>query len=86
MGSRQDPAPTTFLSGKLIGTACKVTKACLKVKAAAGRVVASGVYFYLLEAKPLDGTTTFNSFKKMLMLKWRQVMAIMNKPQLTQGG
>lgn len=35
----------------------------------AGQTVASGVYFYRLEARPLDGAEPFTSFKKMLMLK-----------------
>ncbi len=35
----------------------------------AGTSVASGVYFYQLEARPVDGTSPFNSFKKMLLLK-----------------
>ena len=34
-----------------------------------GQSVSSGVYFYRLEAKALDGSTTFNNFKKMLLLK-----------------
>ncbi len=34
-----------------------------------GQSVASGVYFYRLEAQPVDGSTTFSSFKKMLLLK-----------------
>ena len=34
-----------------------------------GQIVASGVYFYRLEAKALDGKTAFNDFKKMLLLK-----------------
>jgi len=34
-----------------------------------GQNVASGVYFYRLEARPLDGSALFNSFKKMLLLK-----------------
>ena len=35
----------------------------------AGHNVASGVYFYQLEARPVDGSSPFNSFKKMLLLK-----------------
>ncbi len=35
----------------------------------AGHTVASGVYFYQLEARPVDGSSQFNSFKKMLLLK-----------------
>jgi flagellar hook assembly protein FlgD len=31
--------------------------------------VASGVYFYRLEARPLDGSTPFTSIRKMLFLK-----------------
>jgi hypothetical protein len=31
--------------------------------------VASGVYFYRIEARPLDGTGAFTDIKKMLMLK-----------------
>ncbi|MEK9138038.1 MAG: FlgD immunoglobulin-like domain containing protein, partial [Bacteroidota bacterium] len=38
-------------------------------KNTSGHSVASGVYFYRLEAKPVDGSTAFNSFKKMLLLK-----------------
>ncbi|MCZ6776326.1 MAG: Ig-like domain-containing protein [Ignavibacteria bacterium] len=34
-----------------------------------GSQVASGVYFYRIEAKPVDGGDVFLSFKKMLMLK-----------------
>jgi photosystem II stability/assembly factor-like uncharacterized protein len=34
-----------------------------------GANVASGVYFYRLEAKPVDGSAEFNSFRKMLLLK-----------------
>ena len=34
-----------------------------------GSQVASGVYFYRIEAKPADGTEPFTSIKKMLMLK-----------------
>ncbi|MEK9137135.1 MAG: T9SS type A sorting domain-containing protein, partial [Bacteroidota bacterium] len=34
-----------------------------------GTSVASGVYFYRIEAKPVDGSETFMSIKKMLMLK-----------------
>ena len=34
-----------------------------------GQTVSSGVYFYRLEAKPLDGAEPFTSLKKMLMLK-----------------
>ena len=35
----------------------------------AGQTIASGVYFYRLEARPADGAEPFVSFKKMLMLK-----------------
>ncbi|HET6272929.1 MAG TPA: FlgD immunoglobulin-like domain containing protein, partial [Bacteroidota bacterium] len=35
----------------------------------AGQTIASGVYFYRLEARPADGAEPFTSFKKMLMLK-----------------
>ncbi|GEM_PF-3035769 len=35
----------------------------------AGQTVASGVYFYRLRAKPLDGSNTFDSFRKMVLLK-----------------
>jgi flagellar hook assembly protein FlgD len=34
-----------------------------------GSQVASGIYFYRIEARPLDGSETFVSVKKMLMLK-----------------
>lgn len=34
-----------------------------------GQSVSSGVYFYRLEAKPLGGSQSFTSFKKMLLLK-----------------
>jgi DNA/RNA endonuclease YhcR with UshA esterase domain len=34
-----------------------------------GSQVASGVYFYRIEAKPADGSDAFTSIKKMLMLK-----------------
>jgi len=34
-----------------------------------GQTIASGVYFYRLEARPADGAEPFTSFKKMLMLK-----------------
>jgi hypothetical protein len=34
-----------------------------------GSHVSSGVYFYRIEAKPLDGGDAFTSIKKMLMLK-----------------
>lgn len=34
-----------------------------------GSPVASGVYFYRIEARSVDGTGTFSSIKKMLMLK-----------------
>ena len=34
-----------------------------------GTPIASGVYFYRIEARPTDGSQTFSSIKKMLMLK-----------------
>ena len=34
-----------------------------------GAQVSSGVYFYSIEARPVDGSGTFRSIKKMLMLK-----------------
>jgi flagellar hook assembly protein FlgD len=36
---------------------------------AAGKRVASGVYFYHLEAKSVSGNATFSNFKKMIYLK-----------------
>jgi photosystem II stability/assembly factor-like uncharacterized protein len=35
----------------------------------AGQVVASGVYFYSMEAKPLDGSSTIIASRKMLLVK-----------------
>jgi flagellar hook assembly protein FlgD len=34
-----------------------------------GSQVASGVYFYRIEAQPVDGSETFTNLKKMLLLK-----------------
>lgn len=34
-----------------------------------GHGVASGVYFYQLEARPIDGSTAFTSMRKMLLVK-----------------
>jgi hypothetical protein len=34
-----------------------------------GQSAASGVYFYRLEAAPIDGSSPFSNFKKMLLLK-----------------
>jgi flagellar hook assembly protein FlgD len=34
-----------------------------------GSPVSTGVYFYRLEAKPVDGSETFSSLKKMLLMK-----------------
>jgi hypothetical protein len=34
-----------------------------------GSQIASGVYFYRIEAKPADGSDVFTSIRKMLMLK-----------------
>ncbi len=34
-----------------------------------GHSVASGVYFYQLEARPIDGSTAFNGMRKMLLVK-----------------
>jgi hypothetical protein len=38
-------------------------------KNSAGQSVASGVYFYKLEAQPTDGGPMFTSFRKMLLVK-----------------
>ncbi|HXG01227.1 MAG TPA: FlgD immunoglobulin-like domain containing protein, partial [Bacteroidota bacterium] len=38
-------------------------------KNAAGSTVASGVYFYQMEARPTDGSTAFTSMRKMLLVK-----------------
>jgi photosystem II stability/assembly factor-like uncharacterized protein len=38
-------------------------------RSSTGQSIASGVYFYRIEARPLDGSGTFTSMKKMLMLK-----------------
>jgi hypothetical protein len=34
-----------------------------------GSQVATGVYFYRIEAKPSDGAAPFTSLKKMLLIK-----------------
>ena len=34
-----------------------------------GNQVATGIYFYRIDAKPADGSATFTSLKKMLLLK-----------------
>jgi flagellar hook assembly protein FlgD len=34
-----------------------------------GNGVATGVYFYRIEAKPADGSTPFTSLKKMILMK-----------------
>ena len=36
---------------------------------AAGMTLASGVYFYRLEAQPADGSNAFVQLKKMMLLK-----------------
>lgn len=38
-------------------------------KNAAGSTVASGVYFYQMEARPTDGSAAFTSMRKMLLVK-----------------